>query len=406
MDRNLLLNLANRFGTPVFVYDGDAIIKKYKAFVSAFKVKSLKVHFALKSLNNLAVLNLLRQQGCGLDCVSWEEVQLGLEAGFEPSEMMFTPNGVDYSEYKKVIQTGAKITVDNISILEKIAHDTPALPVFIRINPHLMAGGHSHISVGHIDSKFGISIHQLPIIQRLVRKYKLNIEGIHVHTGSDIIDPEVFQRVASLVFSIADQFEGIRSIDLGSGFKVKYKEKDLYTDIAKVGAAFSKEFNLYCKTRKRDLTLRFEPGKYMVSDAGCFLAKVNVIKQTTSCTFVAVDTGFNHLIRPMFYQAYHEIKNISNPSGTKKMYSVVGYICETDTFAEDRVLNEVREHDILSFQNAGAYCYTMSSNYNSRLRPPEVLVVNGRDYLVRTREPFEALLAGQFVPSFLKKKNQ
>jgi len=202
----------------------------------------------------------------------------------------------------------------------------PKKPIFIRINPHLNAGGNSKISVGKIDSKFGISIHQIPLVLRIIKKFNIEVEGLHIHTGSDVIEPEIFERVAKLIFNLADEFDSLQSIDFGSGFKVKYKKDDLFTDVKKVGAKFSKAFNSYCKKRKKQLTLRFEPGKYLVSEAGVFLTKVNVIKQTTACTFVAVDSGFNHLIRPMFYDAHHEIENISNPKGEHKLYSVVGYI--------------------------------------------------------------------------------
>ncbi len=400
MNQETLLNLAHKYDTPLYVYDGNKIIQKYNTFKNAFDVKHLKIHFAAKALTNLSILKLFKELGAGLDCVSIQEIRLGLEAGFKPEDIIYTPNGVSIEEYVKAINIGTKITIDNISILEKLGQrfsDSP-IPIFIRVNPHLMAGGNSKISVGHIGSKFGISIHQIPIVTRLIKNYNMNVEGIHIHTGSDIIDSDIFERVAQLIFSIADEFENIKSIDFGSGFKVKYKENDLSTDIEKVGKRFSQTFNEYCQKRGKDLVLRFEPGKYMVSEAGSFLANVNIVKQTTACTFASVDSGFNHLIRPMLYNAYHEIENISNPNGEKKMYSVVGYICETDTFAEDRILNEIREGDILQFKNAGAYCFSMASNYNSRLRPAEVLVLNGQDYLIRKREEFESLLRNQEVP--------
>ncbi len=395
---NNYLRLTQTYQTPLYVYDGNVIINQYNAFKNAFKVTDLKLHFAAKALTNLSILRLFKELGSGLDCVSVEEIKLGLKAGFQPEDLIYTPNGVSIEEYREVIAIGAKITVDNISILEKIGLEANKPSVFIRLNPHLMAGGNNKISVGHIDSKFGISIHQLPIAKRLIKKYAIDVEGIHVHTGSDIIQTDIFERVANLIFSIADEFETIRSIDFGSGFKIKYKDNDLSTDINKVGAQFSKIFNAYCDRIGRQLTLRFEPGKYMVSESGSFLTKVNVVKQTTACTFAAVDSGFNHLIRPMFYKAHHEIENISNPTGEQKMYSVVGYICESDTFAEDRILNEVREKDILLFKNAGAYCFSMASNYNSRFRPAEVLLLNGKDHLIRKRESMEDLTRNQQVP--------
>lgn len=400
MNSDILLKCAEKYGTPLYVYDAEKIKEKYNNFKNAFSVKHLKIHFAAKALTNMAILRLFKELGAGLDCVSIEEIKLGIEVGFNPEDIVFTPNGVSIEEYRAAIKLGTKITIDNISILEKLGQeyaDAP-VPVFIRLNPHLMAGGNSKISVGHIGSKFGISIHQIPIVLRIIKKYNINVEGIHIHTGSDIIDSDIFERVANLIFSISDEFDNIKSIDFGSGFKVPYKEGDLHTDIDKVGQRFSSSFNDYCKRRGEDIVLRFEPGKYLVSEAGHFLTSVNVVKQTTACTFASVNSGFNHLIRPMFYNAYHAIENISNPAGEKKMYSIVGYICESDTFAEDRILNEIRERDVLQFKNAGAYCFSMASNYNSRLKPAEVLIVKGQDYLIRARESFESLLVNQQMP--------
>lgn len=298
-------------------------------------------------------------------------------------------------EYKKAISIGVKINVDNINFLEFIGTNYKEIPICIRINPHLMAGGNRKISVGHIDSKFGISIHQFPLVKRMIKNFQLNVEGIHVHSGSDIIDADIFIRAAELIFTIVEEIDTVKYIDFGSGFKVKYNPNDLYTDIESFGKTFSNVFNTFCKKMNKEYTLQFEPGKYMVSEAGYFLTKVNNVKQTTSCVFAGVDSGFNHLIRPMFYDSYHEIINISNPLGNKKLYNVVGYICETDTFASDRMLNEVRKNDILMFRNAGAYCFSMSSNYNSRVKPAEVLLCKGKDYLIRKRETIDDIIRNE-----------
>ena len=389
------IDLAHKYGTPLYVYDSKKIMDNYKRFVSAFGVKKLKVHYACKALSNLSILRLFKEMGSGLDCVSEYEVALGLKAGFSPEDIIFTPNGVSLDEYERMAKLKTKITIDNIHVLEYFGIHHPNHPVYIRINPHLMAGGNSKISVGHIDSKFGISIHQLPYILRLVKSLKINVEGIHVHTGSDIIDFDVFLRVADLIFSIVDQFPSISSINFGSGFKIKYKANDMCTDIEQLGNLFSTRFNEYCKRSKKELTLRFEPGKFMVSNAGFFISRVNLIKQTTSCTFAAMDSGFNHFIRPMFYDAHHEIENISNPSGKKKLYSVVGNICEMDTFGTNRLISEIRMGDFLLFKNAGAYCFEMSSSYNSRLRPAETLIHKGKSHLIRERETLDDLLQKQ-----------
>jgi diaminopimelate decarboxylase len=391
-----LLQLTEQFGSPIYVYDGDKIKSQYNRLTKAFsKVDNLRINYAMKALSNVAILQLLREMGSGLDTVSIQEVLLGLHAGYAPEKIFYTPNGVSLEEIEEVNAMGVQINIDNLSILEQFGAKHPDVPVCIRINPHVMAGGNTNISVGHIDSKFGISIHQLPHLVRIVENTKMNIVGIHMHTGSDILDIEVFLYAAEILFDAARNFKDLEFLDFGSGFKVPYKKDDIETDIEELGKKLSKRFNAFCKEYGKDLTLIFEPGKFLVSEAGSFLVKVNVIKQTTSTVFAGVDSGFNHLIRPMLYGSQHQIDNISNPKGKERFYSVVGYICETDTFANNRRIPEIKEGDILSFRNAGAYCYSMASNYNSRYRPAEVLWMNGQGHLIRAHETFEDLLRNQ-----------
>lgn len=390
-----ILDICNKYGTPLYVYDADTIIAQYNRLISSFNVKDLRIIYAAKALSNISVLKLFNKIGAGLDTVSIEEVRLGLLAGFAPDNILFTPNSVSIQELEEAVSLGVHINIDNIDQLEYFGHSHPGIPVCIRVNPHIMAGGNSNISVGHIDSKFGISIHQFPLVERLVKTLKINVEGLHMHTGSDILDVDVFLQAADILFTIAANFKNLKFIDFGSGFKVKYKSDDYETDITAFGSEISKKFNKFTKEYGRDLALVFEPGKFLVSEAGYFCAKTNIIKQTTSTVFAGIDSGFNHLIRPMFYNAYHEIINISNPDGMPRIYTVVGYICETDTFAWNRKISEIHPGDILTFKNAGAYGYTMASNYNSRLRPAEVLIYEGKDYLIRKRESIEDLLRNQ-----------
>ena len=391
-----LLALAEEFGNPLYVYDAATIENQYNRLTSAFsKVEKLRVNYAMKALSNISILKLLKNLGSGLDTVSIQEVQLGLHAGFSPEKIIFTPNGVSFEEIEEVAKLGVQINIDNLSILEHFGAKHPTVPVCIRINPHVMAGGNANISVGHIDSKFGISVHQLPHLVRIVENTKMKIAGIHMHTGSDILDIEVFLYAAEILFDAARNFKDLEFLDFGSGFKVPYKKDDIETDIEELGRKLSKRFNAFCKEYGKDLTLIFEPGKFLVSEAGYFLAKVNVVKQTTSTVFAGIDSGFNHLIRPMFYGSQHHIENISNPKGKERFYSVVGYICETDTFANNRRISEINEGDILCFRNAGAYCFSMSSNYNSRYKPAEVLWMNGEGHLIRAHETFEDLLKNQ-----------
>lgn len=391
-----LVQLAEQFGSPLYVYDAEKIQSQYNRLTKAFsKVANLRINYAMKALSNVAILQLLRDMGSGLDTVSIQEVLLGLHAGYAPEKIFYTPNGVSLEEIEEVHSLGVQINIDNLSILEQFGAKHPHVPVCIRINPHVMAGGNANISVGHIDSKFGISVHQLPHLVRIVENTNMNIVGIHMHTGSDILDIEVFLYAAEILFDAAKNFKNLEFLDFGSGFKVPYKKDDIETDIEELGKKLSKRFNAFCVEYGKDLTLIFEPGKFLVSEAGFFLAKVNVVKQTTSTVFAGIDSGFNHLIRPMLYGSQHHIENISHPKGKERFYSVVGYICETDTFATNRRITEIKEGDILCFRNAGAYCFSMSSNYNSRYKPAEVLWMNGKGHLIRAHETFEDLLKNQ-----------
>ena len=360
--------------------------------MNAFSGVHIKLHYACKALSNLEVLKFIRTLGAGLDAVSIEEVSLGIRAGYQPDQICFTPSGVGFPELEEAVHKGVKINIDNLDMLELFAQKYPDYPVCIRINPHIMAGGNLKISVGHIDSKFGISIHQLPHLLKLVDHWNIPVEGIHMHTGSDILDTEVFLGAVEILLNAAKSFPNLKYIDLGSGFKVPYKEGDIETNIEQLGQTISARMKTFYEEYGKEVDLIFEPGKFLVSEAGVLLTEVNTVKVSPSTLFAGVNTGFNHLIRPMFYNAYHHIENISNPTGNPRVYNVVGYLCETDTFAVNRRIAEIRVGDILSFRNAGAYCFTMSSNYNSRLKPAEVLLHQGKDYLVRRRESFEDLV--------------
>ncbi len=396
-----LVQLASEFGSPLYVYDADKIQSQYQRLTEAFsKVSRLRINYAAKALSTISILQLLKNIGSNLDTVSIQEVQLGLHAGFAPHQIIYTPNGVSFEEIEAVAQLGVQINIDNLSVLEHFGSKHPTVPVCIRINPHVMAGGNANISVGHIDSKFGISIHQMPHILRIVENTRMHINGIHMHTGSDILDIEVFLYAAEILFEAAKNFKTLDFLDFGSGFKVPYAKGDIETNIEELGRKLSKRFLAFEKEYGRELTLAFEPGKFLVSEAGFFLTKVNVVKQTTSTVFASIDSGFNHLIRPMLYGSQHHIENISNPKGKERFYTVVGYICETDTFANNRRISEIKEGDLLCFRNAGAYCFSMASNYNSRYKPAEVLWKDGKGILIRKQESMDDLLKNQIFNHF------
>ncbi len=390
-----LQDIAAQFGTPAYVYHGERIAYQYNRLAKAFSTPA-RFFYACKALTNINILRLIKNLGAGVDCVSINEVKLALHAGFAPSDIIFTPNSTDISEYIQAKELGVNINIDDLHILKQFGETFGNhYPVIIRFNPLIMAGGNLKISTGHADSKFGISIQQIDDVVRIVETTNLNVQGIHIHTGSDIKDIDVFMEGLKLMFDLAKHFSDLRFIDLGSGFKVPYKEGDPQIDIEKLGAEVSAAFQLYAKETGRNLEVWFEPGKFLVSESGYFIVNANIVKHTPARTFVGVNSGFNHLIRPMFYDAYHHIVNISNQLGEEKIYSVVGNICETDTFAWDRKLNEVREGDLLVFYNAGAYGFEMSSNFNSRLKPAEILVLNDQFHLIRKRDEFTDLLRNQ-----------
>lgn len=393
-----LVEIANEFGSPVYVYHAERIADQYKKLQKAFKNSNARFFYACKSLTNINVLKFVQSIGASLDCVSANEVRLGLMAGFDKQNILYTPNCVDFEEIVEVKELGVNINIDNISILEQFGNKFgSSYPVCIRLNPHIMAGGNYKISTGHIDSKFGISIHQMRHIERIVKSTSLNVTGIHMHTGSEIKDIRVFLEGLDVMFNTATHFPNLEFIDLGSGFKVPYQAGDAETDITTLGERVAIAFDEFEKETGKKLQVWFEPGKYLVSQAGYFVVKANVIKQTPAAVFVGVNSGFNHLIRPMMYDSYHHIENISNPKGAERIYNVVGNICETDTFAWDRKLHDVREGDYLVFYNAGAYGFEMSSNFNSRLKPAEVMLIDGKAKLIRKRDVFEDLLKNQVI---------
>ena len=401
MNNQILLSLVEKYGAPLYVYDANKIESQYNRMMNAFSgVKNVKLNYAIKSNTNINVLKVLNRLNSGTDCVSIQEVKLCIHAGFDIKNISYTPNGVSYNEIIEAKNLGVKITLDNLYSLEKFGTDFPDYPVAIRMNPHVMAGGNAKISVGHIDSKFGISVSQIEAILEVVNKTGMTINGVHMHTGSDISNLEAFVEATEILLGIARQFKTIEFVDLGSGFKVPYKPGDNETNLAKLGVLLGDSFNNFCKEYGKELTLIFEPGKFLVSESGKFLATVNVIKETPNITFAGIDSGLNHLIRPMMYDAYQHITNISNPNAEEQEYSVVGYICETDTFGAKRSLGTVSEGDVLCIHNAGAYCFSMASNYNSRFRPAEVMVYNGQDYLIRERETMDDILRNQIEVNF------
>jgi diaminopimelate decarboxylase len=390
--------LIDKYNTPVYVYDAAVMERQYNRLLKAFEHTNLKINYACKALTNVSVLKFFHRLGSGLDTVSIQEIQLGLMAGFQPRDILFTPSSIDLDELSEAVTLGVKVNIDSLSILQKFgARYGNTVPVGIRIKPNVMGGGNKKISTGHVDSKFGIPIEEVARIVEIVEHYNLRIDGLHLHTGSDILDADVFIKSAEVMFEAAMKFTDLEYLDFGGGFKVPYRPDDYATDVESFGKSFSVRFANFCKDYGKEVALYFEPGKFLVSESGYFLTRVNVIKPSKNTTFACINSGLNHLIRPMFYDAYHYITNVSKPNAPLKAYSVVDYICETDTFAWNRDLNEIEEGDYLVFHNAGAYCFSMASNYNSRLLPAEVMVYHGNDYLIQKPQVLEDLLHNQVI---------
>lgn len=393
----VLLQAAEIYDTPLYFYNADVIINQINKMRNAFNGVDLKLKYACKALTNINILKLMNQHGVDVDVVSIEEALIALKAGYTPQQIQYTPSGVAFSEIEAAVELGIRMNLDSLQVIEEFGKKYGnATPICLRVNPSIMGGGNFKISVGHEGSKFGIPYQQFAEVHILIKKYDLKVIGLHQHTGSDFKNADIIIDAAEVLYNLAHQyFPDLEFIDLGSGFKVAYSSDDHITDMNKLGEKVVKSFNEFIGKYGKSVQLWFEPGKYLVSECGFLLTKTTVVKHNPSKSFACVDSGLNHLIRPMMYDAYHEIENISNPNGETKTYDVVGYICETDTFGSDRALNEVRKGDILSIKNAGAYAFSMSSNYNSRMRPPEVLFHEGEVKLIRRRENFDDIIATQ-----------
>lgn len=394
----LLQSIAKEFGTPVYVYDLEKITRQYHRLIQAFEGLPVRIFYASKALTNIHILKHIYSLGSSVDCSSINEVILARYAGIPADHILYTSNSISFDEIMEAQKEGVRINIDSLSNLAKFGKKFGnSYPVGIRLRPNVMAGGNLKISTGHDKSKFGIPVDQLEDILKVVATYELRVEDLHVHTGSEISDVTQFMKSVHILMNLAVHFPHLRVLDLGGGFKVPYKDGDEYTDMDLLRREIEKSLSELKANTGRDHEIWFEPGKFMVSEAGYLIASVNVLKETPTVTFAGLNTGFNHLIRPMFYGSYHQIENLSNPEGTKKNYAIVGNICETDTFAWDREVAEIREDDFLVFMNAGAYGFEMASNFNSRFRPAEVMVKDGKPILIRKRETIDDLLRNQLV---------
>ena len=388
-----LNQVAATYGTPLYVYHGEKIESQYQNLLTHFSPTTTRFFYACKALTNIHILNLIKNTGCNIDCSSINEVKLAKHAGFAPENILYTSNSISFEEIKEAVSVGVHINIDSLSNLEKFgAAFGGRYPVGIRIRPDIMAGGNLKISTGHNKSKFGIPYTEKDAIKNIQTKYNIQISALHIHTGSEIKDVDVFLQSANVFEALLPDFPTVHILDFGGGFKVPYMPEEKGTDIALLGKEVNRIMEKLSNAVGRKLIAWFEPGKYLVSESGYFITRVNVLKKSGEITFAGINSGLNHLIRPMFYDAYHHIINITSPHKELKKYAVVGNICETDTFAWDRPIASIEEGDFLVFFNAGAYGFEMSSNYNARFKPAQVLYKNGKANLISRADTFEDLL--------------
>ncbi len=395
LDQNYLLKLTEEYGTPLYVYDGDEVVRRYQDLYRFITWPKLRIHYAMKANYNPGILRLLEQAGAGIDAVSPGDVIMALQAGFDKERIIYTANNMTDAEVAQVRDLGVLMNIDSISRLSKFGRAYPGSKVCLRFNPDVCDGDNVHTMTGGDLTKFGLLMESVEEVKVIVDKYNLSVVGLHEHTGSGLQRTEsVYQSMKNLMaIASRDNFPDLCFLDFGGGFKVPYCANENRVDYAAMGAEITRLFEAYCHDYGSELEMYFEPGKYIVAEAGHLLTTVNTLKENRGRRIAGCDSGFPQLIRPVLYDAYHQIVNLSNPNGNPAAYDVCGNICETgDRFAEQRELPEIREGDVLSIENAGAYCYSMGGVYNLRPMPAEVVICQGRVNSARRRLSTEELI--------------
>ena len=390
-----LLACAGKYGTPLFVYDGSLMLERFHDLFKFIDHPRLKVHYALKANYNPALLKLLRDAGAGIDAVSPAEVQLALRLGFTPDRIVYTANNMTDAEFDRVMKTGVIVNIGSLSRLKKTAKNYPGAKLCLRFNPDVCDGDNAKTMTGGDLTKFGILLDAVEEVKTIVKSGNLHIVGLHEHTGSGIQHTEsVLQSMRNLMaIATPENFPELEFMDFGGGFKVPYRPDESRIDYVAMGKQICELFNNFCKSYGRELDMRFEPGKYLSAECGTLVVEVNTIKHNRTRTIAGCNSGFPQLIRPVLYDAYHHIVNLSNPQGTPMVYDICGNICETgDRFAEQRELPEIREYDLLAIENAGAYCYSMGSVYNLRPMPAEVVLVDGKVFSINRAQSDDELI--------------
>jgi diaminopimelate decarboxylase len=399
LSADVLLKAAREYGTPLFVYDADLMLQRYRDLYDFISWPKLRIFYALKANYNVALLRTLQEAGAALDTVSPGEVQLAQRLGYTADRILYTANSMTDAEVREVQRTGVLMNIGELSRLEKFGREFPGSRVCVRFNPDVVDGETAKTATAGPATKFGILMQDVERVVAIAARYDLTVVGLHEHTGSGLtMEASVYQSMANLMsLATPERFPHLEFLDFGGGFKVPYRPDEKRVDYRAMGAEIARLFREFCGRYGRELEMRFEPGKCIVAECGHLVVEVNTLKDNRGRLIVGCNSGFPQLIRPMLYNAYHHIVNLSHPQGAPRTYDICGNICETgDRFAEQRVLPEIREGDLLDIENAGAYCYSMGGIYNLRPMPAEALVRDGRLSLVR-----RALSNAQMVEQLL-----
>jgi diaminopimelate decarboxylase len=393
--------LLNRYGSPLYVYNERILRERCKEILNMVSYSKYRVNYSAKANSNLHLLKIIHQEGLNADAVSSGEIYILEKAGFKPQEILFTSNNISGEEMEFVINKGITISVDSISQLIQYGKINPGGRVAVRFNPGTGAGHNEKVITAGNNTKFAVHPDSIPEVKHILHKYNLKLIGINQHIGSLFMESKPYIEAAKSLLSIAENFKDLEFIDFGGGFGIPYRKQagEERLDLKTLGEQLtSLIYDWTCKHQIQP-TFIVEPGRYIVAECGILLGTVHATKQNNDVIYVGTDLGFNTLIRPALYNSHHDIEVYDDrgaliKNGERVNATVVGNVCESgDIIAKGRLLPPVKEGYIVGVMDAGAYGYSMASNYNNRLRPAEVMIdQNGRDILIRRRDTFEDLL--------------
>jgi diaminopimelate decarboxylase len=393
------IQLSEKYETPLYVYNENILRKRCRDLKGLISYSNFTVNYSLKANSNLELIKIVRSEGLRVDAMSPGEIYLNMLAGYKPEEILYISNNVSEDEFSYAIHAGVKISVDSVSQLEMFGKINPGGRVAFRVNPGVGAGHHEKVRTAGQKTKFGIEMNSIPEVKRIIKEYNLKLIGINQHIGSLFMDSKAYLESTGNILSIASQFDDLEFIDLGGGFGIPYKKQSNQPrlDLKELGGKLSEVIHSWVIEYGKDIEFKIEPGRYIVAESSILLGKVNALKTNYNIKYIGTDLGFNVLIRPVMYGSHHDIeiyRENDTPSLKEETVSIVGNICETgDIIAKDRKLPEIIENDILGVLDSGAYGYSMSSNYNSRLRPAEVLIgADGNPRLIRRRDTLDDLV--------------